>query len=517
MHVRLIVILLTLATSLAALATSPPECNAQRVQIRPPNRRPLAQDPSRPTGGRIHPFRNAATSGDISPRNVASLRVAWEHEVPSGVTSSPLLTEDTVYVAAWDSKLRALDRKTGELRWVTQTGGFLVGTPTMVEGGDLVFGDWLSNVYRVDSTTGEIVWQTLVGDVAVDSVWAPVSVAAGRVFVGIASHTDVPCTKGRTVALDLDSGEILWTRMNVPDRICDTNTNVECSSDGDCDGGTCIEAIGAGVTATPAPDAAGEYVYVNTVGCYTYPSVGDSDAMMKLDAATGETIWLHRVDEPEQFGYCTDDPPTGCSTDLMCTDSGSGGMCQEKANYHDFGFLNGPLLIDVPTIDGGTRMLVISGSKNGTLYAFDPDDGSFVWTNEIEPKPVAPGFAGWGLFNGAMDYDGKLLYAALYGHIPELDPDRENLQAFDPLTGRTVWTAPFAPSWAHASVAQGVVCAGSNEEAAFFCHDAKTGRQLATFELPVSTVSAAAIEGDELVIGYGITTNPGGVRSYRLP
>lgn len=486
------------------------------VVIRPSSRRGVAREPGASGTGRVRPWSPSRDTpgADLSPGNVASLEMLWDVPTTAGVTAGPIVTDDTVYAASWDSNLYALDPDTGDSKWVFDGDAFLVGSPTLLDDGDLVFGDWLSNVYRVDGTTGELVWQTTVGDTAVDSVWSSVSVAAGRVFVGIASHTDVPCTKGRTVALDVETGDVLWERMNVPDRICDTDTTRECASDDECDGGTCIEAIGAGVTAMPAPDAAGEFVYVNTVGCYTYPSVGDSDAMMKLDAETGETIWLNRVDEPEQFGFCTDDPPVECSTNLMCT--GTGGACQEKGVYHDFGFLNGPLLIEVPGVTGPTT-LVVSGSKNGTLYAFDPDDGEIVWTNEIAPKPVSPGFAAWGLFNGALGYDGDRIYAALHGLTPDPDPDRENLQAYDPRDGSTVWTAPFEQSWAHAGVGQGIVVSGSNAEAAFFCHDARTGRRLASFPLPATTVSRAAIVGDRLYIGYGITTNAGGVRAYALP
>lgn len=488
---------------------------ASKVRIRPSRNRLIPRRPIRRASGPVRPWgvpNKPATT--ITTGNVASLELLWDVKTAGGVTSAPLVTDDFVYVASWDSALHALDPDTGEEKWRFDADGFLVANPTLVEGGDLVFGDWLSNVYRVNARTGELVWKVTTADPAVDSIWAPVSVAGGRVFVGVASHTDVPCTKGRTVALDLETGETLWERVNVPDKICDDDTETECASDADCGGGTCIEALGAGVTATPAPDAAGEYVYVNSVGCYTFPSVGDSDAMMKLDAETGETLWLHRVDPPEQFGYCSDAPPLECSTDGMC--SPRGGICTEKPNYHDFGFLNGPLLVEVPGLNG-PEMLVVSGSKNGTLYAFDSDDGDIVWKNEVVPTPVSPGFAGWGVFNGALGYDGRYVYAALHGPIPDPDPNRPNLQAYDPRDGSTVWTAEFPRSWAHAAVQNDIVIAGNNDETAFFCHDAQTGERLAEFPLPTTTVSKAAVVGDRLYIGYGLTTNPGGMRAYRLP
>ena len=71
-----------------------------------------------------------------------------------------------------------------------------------------------------------------------------------------------------------------------------------------------------------------------------------------------------------------------------------GGTCTlDKDDYHDFGFLNGPLPIDVPDGLGGMRTILVSGSKNGTLHARDETDGSFVWENVVQPPPVTPGFA----------------------------------------------------------------------------------------------------------------------------
>jgi PQQ enzyme repeat len=47
--------------------------------------------------------------------------------------------------------------------------------------------------------------------------------------VGVASHNDNPCAHGRLVALDLDTGTVLWTHQTVPDRICDNDTAVACT------------------------------------------------------------------------------------------------------------------------------------------------------------------------------------------------------------------------------------------------------------------------------------------------
>jgi hypothetical protein len=113
------------------------------------------------------------------------------------------------------------------------------------------------------------------------------------------------------------------------------------------------------VTATVAVEPTGKTVYMGAVGCYTSPSIGNSDALFSLDAATGTAHWIYRTESIEQYH---DDAPF----------------------YHDFGFLNGPLLINGANGSGGTRPLVLGASKDGTMYAVDPRRAPRV---ELPPVP----------------------------------------------------------------------------------------------------------------------------------
>jgi outer membrane protein assembly factor BamB len=270
-----------------------------------------------------------------------------------------------------------------------------------------------------------------------------------------------------------------------------------------------VQGRGAGVTAQPTVDASGEWVYVNSVGCYTFPSIGDSDSIMKLDAATGATEWLNRVQPPEQFGFCAEDSSIDCGTDAMCDGAGP---CQEKGAYHDFGFLNGPLLLEV---EG--RELLVSGSKDGTLYAFEEDTGEIAWTNAVLPTPVSPAFAGFGLFNGAIAYENGRIYAALFEMIPRADPAPPHLMAFDVTDGGMLWADEIGRAYAHVGVRNDVLFTGTNDVPDFYVYDAARGVRLKTFQLPAPTSSRAAIVGDTVYVGYGIISNVGGVRAYRLP
>src|SRR6185369_4021325 len=100
----------------------------------------------------------------------------------------------------------------------------------------------------------------------------------------------------------------------------------------------------------------GNHVYMASVGCLSRPSIGNSDSIFKLDAATGAVEWAHRTESIEQFQHFAGSP-----------------------TYHDYGFLNGPILADVT----GGASLAVAGGKDGALYAVDQATGAPVWTNVL--------------------------------------------------------------------------------------------------------------------------------------
>lgn len=503
----------------------------------------------------------------ITPTNVSLLQQKWDFPLPKAVSASPIVANGLVYAGSWNGIMYALDPADGSVVWSFDTGSSIplgIQSTALVvpningdPAPDVCFGDSNAHVWCRDGLDGSAIWDKNVtatanctGDSSIfctddsdctgngvcfgtDHIWSGLHTASGRLFVSVASHSDQPCTRGRLVALDLSNGADLWELQTVPDMICDTDTAVECTDDSECPaGGTCVPARGAGVTATVSTDASGNSVYMNTVGCFTYPSVGDSDSMFKITAATGAVVWKTRVDAPEQFGACSNDASIDCGTDADC---GASNTCITKANYHDFGFLNGPIPVEVP--DGmGTKTILVSGSKNGTLYALNEIDGTFAWTNEVRPKPISPGFAGFGLFNGPVKVVNGRVHAALYQLIPSRVCDNDNaqgcnddtdcpggsclpvpehLQAFDVTDGSVLWTDEIGISWSGVGAANGVVYAGTQAATEFYAYNAATGARLATFPLPANTTSVATVDGDSLYIGYG-GFGAGGLRAYEL-
>jgi polyvinyl alcohol dehydrogenase (cytochrome) len=457
--------------------------------------------------------RASATEATISPANANQLVPAWQWTPGGGFTSTPTVGNGIVYATGWIGSAYALKAKTGALVWQYDSGASLQSSATLTADGRVLFGDSSAVLHCLNAKTGALIWKKALGDPAVDHIWASPTVANNRVFMGIASHSDNPCTRGRLIALDLDTGTELWTRYMVPEMVCDNDVSISCTSNGDCGTGICRPGRGAGVTASVAVDPTGENVFVNPVGCYTYPSIGDSDSIMRLEAATGATTWLTRVQPPEVFHTCSNDPAQICTPTLglACV---SPGTC--SGAYHDFGFLNGPILVDADDGLGDTRPLVVSGSKDGSLYALNTADGSAAWTNVVAPAPVTPGFAGFGLFNGAVGYANGRFHAALNDHIPAITPAPKHLWAFSEVDGSKLWDDDIGASWGSMAIANGVIFVGANGIPKLFVYDAATGVRLKELALPQFATSGASIVDGMVYVGSGVASN-GGVFAFRLP
>ena len=490
--------------------------------------------------------RSSTAETKIGVDNVTTLKRTWRATMDAPVTSTPTVDRKLVYTTSWDGQVSALSVKNGKVKWTFDTAsGDQTGVQssvTLTPEGRVVVGDSNGNVYALTAKKGDLLWTASVADtdLAASHIWGSPTVANGRVFVGRASHNDQPCTAGHLYAFDLDTGAELWRYKTVGDNVCFDDTTVECVDDtlcsanspcatgfctgdisescannGDCGGlfgnaGTCVtdnqcalaigttcvtnadcpqcvEARGGGVTTTPAISADGETVYFSTVGCLSFPSVGNSDAIIALDAATGAETWVHRTQAIEQF---------------------------DAGPYHDYGFLNGPLLTDVSDGGSGTVEVAIAGGKDGTLYAVETATGSLFWSNVMV---AAPPFAGFGLFNGAIAFADDKVYAALAA-ITGFPASNDFLWAFDGADGVAAWSDAFASGWGDTTIVNGVLYAASLAAEELLAYDAATGVLLHTFtNMQDTVVGGVSVVDGRLFVPIGLLGSSASVVAYELP
>jgi len=448
----------------------------------------------------------------ITPATVGDLELAWEIDFGAQVTATPTYAHGTLFVASWDGVLYALNPKNGKVKWTYDTESLFAGihsSPAVTADGRVIIGDEFVSVVALDAKTGKVLWSNDLGGFP-DHIWASVQLSHDTAYIGVSAFTDDPAAPGRLYALDLDTGGIRWSFKTVPDMICRSDAQVECTTSADCPfDGACVPGLGAAVTATVAVDPTDSAVYMNTVGSQKYPSIGDSDSALSFDARTGALRWRTRVNAPEQFGFCEGDSAIDCSTGSAC---GAFGPCKEKNFYHDFGFLNGPMLVE----NSAGEPLVVSGSKDGTLYAFDPDTGDVVWEKEILPEPVSPSFAAWGLFNGAIGFANGLVYGALYGHLEPATEPAKHLQVFDVDDGSVAWEDDIGQSWGDVAIAGGVVYTGTQASSDFYAYDAATGARLRTWSMSTNVAGGPTIVGDRLFVPVGAIKSAGGIQAWKL-
>jgi len=72
-------------------------------------------------------------------------------------SSSPVLKADTLFIAAADGTINALDKRNGATYWSSKPGGFIRATPAIADG-VLYVGDVKGILYAVESKSGNLIW-----------------------------------------------------------------------------------------------------------------------------------------------------------------------------------------------------------------------------------------------------------------------------------------------------------------------------------------------------------------------
>jgi outer membrane protein assembly factor BamB len=132
-------------------------------------------------------------------------KTAWTYHSAGSILAAPLLDGETLYVAAADGTLTALNRITGEKRWQLDVHEELTTTPTLSEGRLFVMSSEES-LTAVDAKEGKTLWKfhrdppggfTIRGN-------ARPRVSHGTIFAGFAD--------GTVAALNPADGATRWTR-----------------------------------------------------------------------------------------------------------------------------------------------------------------------------------------------------------------------------------------------------------------------------------------------------------------
>lgn len=482
-------------------------------------------------GGNRQNTRYQQSEHTINVANVGTLTTKWAFTTGGDVSATPAVDNDTVYFPDWAGNLYAVDKLTGAEKWhvsIATASGVPFdkarATPAVTEDKVIIGtqGSILApgggpggKMLAFNKFTGALLWSTTLDSHPAAIITQSATVFDKRVYVGVASQEEALAAfvpgyqlsfRGSMLALDLDTGAILWKTYTVPNGY--TGNAVWGSS--------------------PAIDTKRGQVYIATGNNYSVPqSVLDCvllagndsnaqaaclpaddffDSIMALDMMTGAVRWSTRA------------IPYDAWTVDCIPFFGDGDLCPNPAGP-DYDFGQAPALFTVKIDSKKSRDLVGAGQKSGQYWALDPNTGAVQWVTQAGPGGTAGGLQ-WG-----SAVDGKRVYTANANSNFVPWPTADGLTSgvwsgLDAQTGAVLWqTRPpdGGSTSGPVTTANGLVFGCSlDPQGHMYALNAATGAVLWNFASGGSCLSGAAISDGLLFWGSGYSNFGFGTPNNKL-
>jgi len=381
-----------------------------------------------------------AASANLTADQVPQLKLKWAFGFPNASTmyGQPTIVGPRVFIGSESGYVYSLNAEIGCVYWSYHAKSGVRTSPvigplsktqsvmhfeTWQQGAHITedveyaayFGDMRGNVYAVDARTGKLLWTRKVTTHEYARISNGPALYEHRLYVPISATEEVfsadphysCCTfRGSVVALDADTGKVLWKSYTIPEAPRPVKKNSL---------GTQLYApAGAAVWNTPAIDPEQHALYVGTGDAYTEPAPKTSDAVVAFDLRTGKMLWSYQTEANDAWMVgCVPETTENCPKDL--------------GTDHDIG--SSPILLKLKS---GKRILLAT-PKSGEVFALDPDKrGALLWKTSLI-NTIAPN-NGEIAFGGATD--GDTFY------VPLQDG---RFAALDPSNGKILWDVRLQP------------------------------------------------------------------------
>ena len=364
------------------------------------------------------------TKGVIAVQDLPRLKVKWAFALP-GLSGEPIAAGGRLFVTSRLGLVYALDAKTGCTRWWFKADGTLRSAVAVGKAGGVTavfFGDDNGDVRALDARTGRPIWTHRADPYPSARILGAVTYWDGRVYVPVASDDEADaldpkyeCCKfrGGVAALDAANGQILWRGYTIQETPKPTRKN---------SAGTQMYGPAGGATwSAPTVDPKRHLIYATSGNGYSAPASDGTDAVMAFDMDTGRRVWATQAVPDDIWLYRCDGQVDPKKRPI--------GNCPSPMGY-DFDFTSPPLL----QTEGDGKQVLVAGSKQGIVWAFDPDNGGkLLWRTQVGNGSGAEQI--WGLAS-----DGAVFAANPAPDGPGLPAG--GLSALDLATGKALWRAP---------------------------------------------------------------------------
>lgn len=315
--------------------------------------------------GRTYDERHFSPLSQIGEANVANLKLAWFHDLPTGNSvSGPLAVDGVLYTATGYSVVRAFEADTGKMLWEHDTGATGLAGNKMHQGwgirglaywdGMVFVGTHDGRLVALDTRDGSEVWsQMTVGKDDVRFISGPPRVFDGKVIIGHGG-ADVGPIRGYVTTFDAKTGKQLWRFHTVPGNPADGFENEAMEMAAQTWSGEWWKYGGGGTVwnaMTYDPDTHSIILGTGNGAPWNrrVRSEGKGDnlflcSIIALDADTGEYKWHYQTNPGESWDY-------NSAMDMQLADL---------------------------EIDGKPRKVVMTAPKNGFFYVIDRTNGKLI-------------------------------------------------------------------------------------------------------------------------------------------
>lgn len=319
-----------------------------------------------------------STLEEITRDNVDELGLAWTYDIElrGGVEATPLVVGGIMYISSPWSVVHAIDTRTGERLWrhdpgVPRIRGRLACCGVVNRGvalyeGKVIVGTIDGRLIALDAESGDVVWETLT----IDPNEAYTITGAVRVVQGLAIIGNGGAeygVRGYVSAYNADDGELVWRTYTVPGNPADGFESEAMEMAAETWSGEWWVAGGGGTAWDSIiydPDL--DLLYVGTGNGSPWsrnlrsPGGGDNlflASILALRPQTGEYVWHFQTTPGDHWDYTAVQPMT---------------------------------LADLE-FDGRMRRVIMQAPKNGFFYVLDAETGEFLSGQEYIVQNWAEG------------------------------------------------------------------------------------------------------------------------------